>query len=466
MGNQFIGSTEAEQEEMLGVLGNALMGEFGTLDDLFDTAVPKDHRHSGSLSTLGKARSELEVTRMLHELALKNTSFESASSFAGAGYYQRVIPAAVRDIVWTGEWMTPYTPYQPEVSQGILAALFDFQSLMATLSGMKVVNAGLYHGANALVEGALMACRLTGRDKVIVSDAVNPVAIRNLETYFKPRGLQLVRVQTKNGVTEQGSIEELVDEGTAAVIVQNPNFWGLLDGMDGQAGAAHSKKALYIVYGGGDQVSLGRLLPPADYGADIYAAEGQHFGEPIGFGGPHVGVLGIVDEKNVRQLPGRLVLQAQDINGKRAWRLGLQTREQHIRREKATSNTCTAESLMAVMSTVYLAVVGKRGFAEASSQSYHVAHYLAGEISQIPGFELMHPGQLFFNEFAVRTPQPAHEIVDKLAERGILAGVPAARAFPYSSIDGNVLLIAATEANNSKAHLDEFIGGLREHGRQ
>ncbi len=451
---------------MLGFLGNVLMRELRTIDDLFDAVVPKDHQHSGNLTTLGNARSELEVTRILNEIASQNTSFDPASSFAGAGFYHRVIPAAVREIVWRGEWTTPYTPYQPEVSQGILATLFDFQSLMATLSGMKAVNAGLYHGANALVEGALMACRLTKRDKIIVSDAVNPVAIRNLETYFKPKGLELVRAKTKNGVTEPGSVEELVDEKTAAVIVQNPNVWGLIDGMDGQAVAAHSKGALYIVYGGGDQVSLGSLLPPADYGADVYAAEGQHFGVPTGFGGPHVGVLGIADERNVRQLPGRLVLQAQDINGKRAWRLGLQTREQHIRRESATSNTCTSESLIAVMSAVYLAVMGKHGFSEASSQSYHVAHYLAKEVSQIPGFELLHPGQLFFNEFAVRTPQPAHEIVNMLAGQGILAGVPVARAFPYASLDGNVLLVAATEANNSKAHLDRFIGGLREHGRQ
>ncbi|MBI2580668.1 aminomethyl-transferring glycine dehydrogenase subunit GcvPA [Candidatus Woesearchaeota archaeon] len=476
MGNQFIGSTEAEQKEMLAALG------FGGIDGLFDAVVPAGHQRSGSMKSLSSAKTEQDVEALLRQLASQNTAFKPSDSFIGAGHYQRVIPKAVAEVVLRGEWMTPYTPYQPEVSQGILYTLFDFQSIMAELTGMAVVNAGLYHGVNAVVEGALMACRITGKDKVLVSEAVHPVAVRNLETYLAPAGKELVTIPANSGVTAAESIEKLVDDQTAVVIVQNPNFWGLLDGMDGHAEAAHAKGALYMAAGLGDQLSLALLKKPSDYGADIYAGEGQHFGVPVGYGGPHVGVLGIADGRHVRQLPGRLVIQAEDVDGKKGAILGLVTREQHIRRERATSNACTAETLVAVMSVAYAAVMGPKGLRAAAEQSYSVAHYIAAEISKTSNFRLLHPDKPFFNEFAVATPVPAATIVDRRATEGVLAGVPIARAFPFPKFQSAlfgvaaaskafppsrmhsaadyVLLTAATEANSSLSSLHRTLSGL------
>ena len=458
LGNQFIGSTEAEQKEMLAALG------VSSLEELMQSVVPKEHQHPGQLLELGPAKSEQEVETIIRSLVSRNTNFDPSASFLGGGHYQRLIPQSVSEIVLRGEWMTPYTPYQPEVSQGILRTLFDFQSLMAELTGMAVINAGVYHGVNAGVEAAFMACRITGKNKVLVSEATNPVLIKNLATYFTPKDIELVLVPTKGGVTTAESIDALADDKTAAVIVQNPNFWGLLDGMDGQAEAAHHKKALYVIFGGGDQVSLAMLKKPSEYGADIYAGEGQHFGNPIGYGGPHVGVLGIANRDVVRQLPGRLVLQAKDIAGREGYRLGLQTREQHIRRERATSNTCTAETLMAVMDTAYLAVMGPSGLKGAAQLSYDNAHYTAREVSRIPGFSLLHPNKEFFNEIAVKTPVAAAQITDELAEQGLLAGIPVARSFPYNPAIlrmDNVLLIAATEVNTNLRSLNKLVGGLR-----
>jgi len=471
MSNIFIGSTPDEQREMLEFLG------FPDLEALYGAVVPPGHMSAVNSESLGNGITEDELKALMGEIAGRNSAF-NRSCFAGAGFYQRTIPEAVFGITSSGDWGTPYTPYQPEIAQGILTTLFDFQSYIAALTGMAVVNAGLYNGPNAMAEAALMALRITKRSKVLVSDSVSPVAMRNLQTYLAPkRGLELVVVPTEEtgGVTSSETIERLVDDRTAAVIVQNPNFWGRIDGMDGQAAAAHSKNALYVVYGGGDQVSLAMLGAPAEYGADIYAGEGQHFGIPVAFGGPHVGILAIArdDRQFLNQLPGRLVGECKDADGNRRFMLVLQPREQHIRRENATSNTCTAETLISVMCTAYLAIMGRGGLRQAAEKSYRIANHLADNIQNLAGFRILYPDSPYFNEFAVATPVPAAGIVDELARDGLLAGVPVARTFPYAFAGRgmeNVLLVSATEANdarNSKGRFmpDKLLDGLSRYAR-
>ncbi|MBI2549404.1 aminomethyl-transferring glycine dehydrogenase subunit GcvPA [Candidatus Woesearchaeota archaeon] len=455
-----IRASSDEQAAMLAHLG------FSSLDELYDAIVPKEHQHDGKLSFLRSAMTESEVADFVQNLADANARFKPSNMFMGAGFYQRVIPPAVARLASHGNFLTPYTPYQAEAAQGILTTLFDYQSIMAALTGMSVVNAGSYHGPNALAEGVLMACRITQRNKILVSDAVHPTAMRNIETYVRPRNMELVRIPLREGTTSVEEIADRVDDNTAVVVVQNPNFWGLFDGMNGHAEPVHSKGALYLVYGGGDQISLALAKPPGEYGADIYAGEGQHFGIPLGYGGPHVGILGIasMDNKHLRQLPGRLVLKTNDEDGKKGYRLGLQTREQHIRRERATSNACTTQTYISVMNVLYLALVGPRGLEQAAQHSTSNAHYLYHKIARLSGFEPLHPEATFFNEFAVRTPVPAERIVhDLVSQQGILAGVPVARALPYANRDEHVLLISATEANGNKRSLDKLIGGLEQY---
>ncbi|MBI2574747.1 aminomethyl-transferring glycine dehydrogenase subunit GcvPA [Candidatus Woesearchaeota archaeon] len=471
MSNIFIGSTPDEQRAMLAALG------FRDVGDLYDAVVPQSHQFSGGFESLGLGLSEQELAARMEALTAQNVVFDQGALFAGAGFYQRLIPAAAKSVTSLSNILRAYTSYQAEVSQGVLVTLFDFQSTIHRLTGMDVVNAGLYHGANALAEAVLMALRLQnekssdkeklGRHKVLVSDALHPVALRNLQTYLAPKkGIELRLVPSASGLTTAESIEALVDERTAAVVVQTPNFWGLLDGMAGQADAAHAKKALYIVYGGGDQISLAMLKPPAEYGADIYAGEGQHLGIPLSNGGPHIGLLGIRDRAHVRQLPGRLVGEGVDRLGSRGYVLVLQTREQHIRRENATSNTCTAETFVAVECVAYLALMGHNVLREAAEHSHRKARFIAEGISAIRGFRMMYPEGVFFNEFPVVAPCRADVIVDELAGRGVLAGVPVASRFPYMAGAGeleNVLLVSATEATTRQG-IDRMLGGLARYG--
>lgn len=455
MAHPFIRATAGEQQAMLAELG------FTSPDALYDAIVPKDHQHDGKLSFLRSAMSELNVEEFVRNLADANARFSPSHLFMGGGFYQRVVPPEVAQIASRGNFLTPYTPYQPEAAQGILTTLYDSQSMMAALTGMRVMNAGSYHGPNALVEGVLMACRITERNKILVSEGIHPTARKNIETYVRPRNMELVPIPLRHGTTSVEDIADRVDDKTAVVVVQNPNFWGLFDGIDDHAEPIHSKGALYLVYGGGDQISLALTTPPAKYGADIYAGEGQHFGIPLGYGGPHIGILGIASMDHIRQLPGRLVLPTNDGDGNTGYRLGLQTREQHIRRGQATSNACTAQTLIAVMNVLYLSWVGPRGLEQAATHSTSNAHYLYNEIAE-SGFEPLYPEAPFFNEFAVRTPVPAEQIVHDLARQRILAGVPVAVAIPYAGVTDNILLISATEVNN-RGSMDKLVGGLMQY---
>jgi len=474
LAHRFSGITDEEVPRALSVV------RANSIEELYARVVPEDHQWDGVMEWLGQAMAEIDIEFLIKVFSKQNYDVPPENMFLGGGHYQREIPKAVFENILTGKWYTPYTPYQKEAAQGILFSLFEYQNYIQEMSGMAIANAGLYHGMNSLIEGALMACRITGRDKILYSESLHPLAIRNLKTAFGPKikqGFELVEVPSTNGITRPESIDELVDERTAAVIVQTPtNFYGLIDGMDGQAEAIHSKGALYLAYGGGDQISLALLSPPGEYGVDIYAGEGQHFGVPIGFGGPHIGTLAmsksILNEKTVRQLPGRLVLPVVDMHGIKAFRLGLQPREQHINREKATSNTCTSETLIAILSTVWFAMKGHNGVKDAAYQSQQVAHYIVNEILKMPGYEMLHDGY-FFNEAAIRTPVPAKIIADSLAERNIFAGIPLAHKFPYAIktdgkplYDNNTLLIAATEMNNQpngNKNLDNLLRGFKEY---
>ncbi|TAL51807.1 MAG: aminomethyl-transferring glycine dehydrogenase subunit GcvPA [Nanoarchaeota archaeon] len=474
MAHRFSGITDEEVPRALSVV------KANSIEELYARVVPEEHQWDGIMEWLGQAMAEIDIEFLIKAYSKENFDVPPENMFLGGGHYQREIPKAVFENILTGKWYTPYTPYQAEAAQGILVSLFEYQNFIQEMSGMAIANAGLYHGMNALVEGALMACRITGRDKILYSESLHPLAIRNLKTAFGPKikqGFELLEIPATNGVTRPESIDELVDEKTAAVIVQTPtNFYGLIDGMHGHANSIHSKGALYVAYGGGDQISLAMLTPPGEYGADIYAGEGQHFGIPIGFGGPHIGTLAlsknVLNEKTVRQLPGRLVLPVVDMFGIKAFRLGLQPREQHINREKATSNTCTSGTLIAILSNVWFAMKGSQGIKDAAYQSYQIAHYIVDEILKMPGYETLHNG-FFFNEAAIRTPVPAKIIVDSLAERSIFAGIPLSHKFPYAVksdgrplYDDNTLLIAATEMNNKpfgNENIDSLLGGLREY---
>jgi glycine dehydrogenase subunit 1 len=457
-------SSEKDQEVMLAALG------FSSLDELYTAVVPQEDQFDGVMAGFGNALSHEDTMRFLDGYSSRNKVFSGPNMFAGAGHYQRIIPDEVQELAVKEGWVTPYTPYQPEVAQGILVSLFEYQKLWAELSGMAVVNAGVYHGPNSLVEAVLMSSRLTDKRKILVSDEVHPDALANLRTYFRPKDMEIVIVPTVNGKTTPESIDVLIDDRTSSVVIQTPNFSGLIDGVDGQSEVIHSKGAHYIAYGGGDQISLALLTPPGEHGADIYAAEGQHIGLPLGYGGPHVGVLGISEElnarKDYRQLPGRIVGKVIDNNDIASYMLVLQAREQHIRRAKATSNACTTQTWMSVRNVIYSALMGPDGLAEAARQSYHLAHNLAEEVSQISGYELVHPQTMdgsdsyFFNEFSVRTPVPARTVVRYFTDRlGMLPGVSLSTAFNGAE---DVLLVATTEANNSLEHLDKFVGGLKD----
>ncbi len=451
--SQFIGPTQAEIEQMLQVFGAS------SVDELYNRIVPLAHQHPGILKSLGKAKSESEVRRIMESASLENILVKPSFRYAGAGYYTRDIPTAVSRISLRGEFETGYTPYQAEASPGVLLTLFDFQSIMSELTKMEVVNAGTYNGIDALVQAALMACRIAGKNTVYISEAIHPAAANTLRTYANANRINLKFLPTTDGYTLPETIENLVEDA-AAVIVQCPNFYGIIDGMQGQADAIHQKKALYIMYGGGDQISLAMLKRPGEIGVDIYAGEGQHFGIPTGFGGPYVGILGIKNPEHVRQLPGRLVLQGEDIEGNRMWMLGLQTREQHIRRERATSNECTAETLIAIMAAVYTALLGPEGLLNAAEQSCQIAHFISDDVAKIKGYELVYPESVFFNEFMVRTPVPAARIVDYMMKRGVLPGVAVAREIHYSGIIPDVLMISATEGNNDSSSILRLLEGL------
>ena len=443
----YVPHTDRDREEMLAAIG------VGRIEDLLQ-AVPPARRYPDL--DLGPALSEPEVLRLMMRLAERNRDVDHTISFMGAGAYNHHVPAAVSRITGRSEFYTAYTPYQAEVSQGTLQGIYEFQTMVASLMGMDVANASMYDGATAAAEGALLAVHYTRRKKVLVPRSFHPEWLRVIETFTSGMGLEIALVGDERApwrlTPEQA--REALDEGTACLLVQYPNFYGSIEDVRSLADAAHEAGALLSV--SAYPIALGLLKSPGELGADIATGEGQPLGNELNYGGPYLGLFATRD-KFVRYMPGRLVGATKDLEGNKGYVLTLQTREQHIRREKATSNICTNEALNALAATVYLSLMGRRGLPEAARLCLNNAHYLADGIARLPGWEVLTPAP-YFNEFLVRCPLPVSEVVAQLLERDILAGVELGRFLPGHE---EKLLVCATEMN-TRAEMDMY---LRELGR-
>jgi glycine dehydrogenase subunit 1 len=443
----FVPHSEADRREMLRTIGASSEEElFADIPEKFRLRSPLD---------LPSAQSEWEALRTLQEIADANRHL---ICFAGAGLYDHHVPAVVDHLIRRSEFYTAYTPYQAEVSQGTLQAIYEFQSMVCELMGLDVANASMYDGASAMAEAALMARAIQKkRDKVVLSPNVNPHYRQVLGTYNYGIGQPVeVAPRAADGTTDLTGLAEMLDDRTAAVILQSPNFFGLIEDMERAAALAHDAGALFIAVV--DPVSLAVLKSPGECGADIAVAEGQPLGNPMSFGGPILGLFA-ARQQFIRQMPGRIVGVTEDVDGRRGFVLTLQTREQHIRREKATSNICTNQGLNALAATIYLATLGRDGLRQVAEASAQVAHYAYERIRALPGVEPLFPDAPFFREFAVRTARPAREVIERGAARGVLPGVALSR-FPGIGVEDG-LLIAFTE-KRSKDDVELLLEVLKE----
>jgi glycine dehydrogenase subunit 1 len=427
----YVPLTDDARREMLAAIGAA------STDELF-AEIPAGQRDPPL--DLPPALSEAELRRALEELSARNRTPNGVPAFLGAGAYQHDIPAVVDHIVRRGEYLTAYTPYQPEISQGTLQTAFEFQSLVCELTGMDVANAGMYDGASALAEACLMASSVTGRDRIVVLDTVHPHAVDAVRTYAHGRDLRVDVVP---------AAEPALDTTTACLAVQQPNFFGYLEDLASLGEAAHGAGALFVV--SADPVSLGLFRPPADFGADIAVGDGQPLGVPLSFGGPYVGLFAC-RQRFVRHMPGRIVGRTRDVDGRTGYVLTLQTREQHIRRERATSNICTSTQLIALAFTVALCALGKQGLRRMAGLCYHNAHYAAQRIAALDGYELPLQG-VFFQEFVVRCPIAPAEVNRKLLERGMIGG------YDVSDRIERGLLLCLSELH-TRADIDRLVEAL------
>lgn len=428
----YIYNTPADQQAMLVAIG------IDSLDKLFET-IPAEYRLGRPLD-LPPALGELELTAHMQATSAANASPGNKVCFLGGGSYDHFIPAVVDYVASRGEFYTSYTPYQPEVAQGNLQAMFEYQTLICQLTGMEVSNQSLYDGGTAATEAVLMAMSVTGRgDKVVVAESVHPEYRETLRTYLDHLGTDLATIPTPHGVIEPAGLAAAVDDKTACVLFAQPNFFGALEDAEALVKIAHDAGALAVVHF--DPISLGLLKRPGDYGADIVVAEGQSLGTPMQFGGPYLGIMAC-REKFVRRLPGRIAGQTVDRHGRRCWVLTLQTREQHIRREKATSNICTNQGLFALRAAVYLSAMGPRGLAEVAELCAQKAAYARSKLVQSGRLELAFATPPF-KEFVVRDRQGRPEqLVDEALARGFFAGVPLARWYPKLA---DCLLVCVTE---------------------
>jgi glycine dehydrogenase subunit 1 len=445
---RYIPNAPEERAEMLRVVG------LNSAAELFDS-IPAELRLLDQLK-IPAAISEMELLARFESLASRNRAARRPS-FLGAGAYSHYAPTIVDHLIQRSEFFTAYTPYQPEISQGTLQAIFEFQTLVCQLTGMDVANASMYDGSTSVAEAVLMAERVTRRSKVIASSALHPEYLEVADTYVRHAGIELQRVDfdPQTGQTSAEALEAL-DQQTAALVIQSPNFFGCLEDVRALAERAHAVGALLVV-AVAESVSLGLLRSPGACGADILVAEGQSFGVPLSFGGPYLGLFATRD-KFARQLPGRLVGEAFDKEGRRGFVLTLATREQHIRREKATSNICTNEGLIALAATIYMETMGRRGLQEVATQCAQKAAYAARSISQIEGFSLPFSAPRF-NEFVVRAPVEATGLLQRLSrEKNITGGLALSRYFADSPQD---FLVCVTETN-SRAEIDALAEGLRD----
>ncbi len=445
----YVPNTPEEQQAMLESIG------LSTLEDLLEP-VPAEVRLQAPLD-LPPALSEPDLKRIMSRMAARNQDLDRTISFLGAGTYDRSIPSVVPHLQRRSEFVTSYTPYQPEVSQGMLQAIYEFQTMVCQVTGMDIANASLYDGSTAMVEAVLMALGPGGRGEVVISTGVDPQYRRVLQTYAFARGFSIKEIPVQDGVTSLEDLRSAIDSNTAAVIVQQPNFFGRIEDVRAIEPIVHRSKTLFISVIT-EPASLGLIAPPGAYNADVAVGEMMSFGNSMSYGAPALGFMA-TKQKFMRLLPGRLVGQTVEEGEKKqtGYVLTLQTREQHIRRERATSNICTNQSLLAVGATIFLAALGKQGFSELGELCVQKAHYAFRQITAIPGFEAAFSGP-FFNEFVIKCPVSMGKLQEHFTQSGIIGGYPLGES--YSGMD-NAMLFCVTETR-TKEDIDLLVGVLKE----
>lgn len=436
----FIPNTDSDRREMLAVIGKP------SVESLFED-IPEKLRYPKL--DLPPALSEMEILREIEALAAKNLSSSSCAWFLGAGAYNHFIPSLIPALASRGEFLSAYTPYQPEVSQGTLQAIFEYQSMAGALFGVEAMNASHYDGATALAEAVLMAARnAPGRDTVVLPSALHPEYKEVIRTYLEPLSVK-IREYPESPAAAASSL----DASVSCLVAAYPDFEGRVHDLSGVAEAVHAAGALFLVHA--DPILLGLFKSPGELGADIVTAEGQALGNAMNYGGPFLGMMGAA-AKFVRKMPGRIAGQASDAQGRRGFVLTLSAREQHIRREKALSNICSNQGLVMLQACIYLATLGKNGLRKVAELCWHKAHYAASEIAKLPGFSV--PKETFFKEFVVKTPVPAQAIYDKLSRRCVVPGLPLSRYWPDRTHE---LLVCVTEMN-TKDQIDLLAASLKE----
>ncbi|WP_349407764.1 aminomethyl-transferring glycine dehydrogenase subunit GcvPA [Pseudalkalibacillus sp. SCS-8] len=444
---RYLPMTEQDEKEMLAEIG------IDSIDELFED-IPENVRFKGDLN-ISEAIPEPDLMKKMTKLAAKNVNTKDYASFLGAGVYDHYIPSIVNHVISRSEFYTAYTPYQPEISQGELQAIFEFQTMICELTGMEVANSSMYDGQTALAEAAFLSAAQTRKNKVIVSKSVHPEALSVLHTYAKGPNLEVVEIEATNGTTDLEALKAAVDGDTACVIVQYPNFFGQIEPLKEIEEIVHQEKAMFVV--SSNPLSLGALTPPGKFGADIVIGDAQPFGIPAAFGGPHCGYFATT-KKLMRKVPGRLVGQTTDEEGQRGFVLTLQAREQHIRRDKATSNICSNQALNALAASVAMTALGKKGIKEIAIQNLQKAHYAKKKLEE-NGLDVHFQGK-FFNELVVKVSKPVSEINKSLLEKGFIGGYDLGQYHP--ELDQH-MLVAVTE-QRTKEEIDTFakeLGGVQ-----
>ncbi|PLR99917.1 aminomethyl-transferring glycine dehydrogenase subunit GcvPA [Bacillus sp. T33-2] len=443
MKHRYLPLTESDKKAMLEAIG------VSSVDELFSD-IPEKVRFSGEYN-IKPAKAESALMKELARLAAKNADLRANSSFLGAGVYDHYMPVIVDHVISRSEFYTAYTPYQPEISQGELQAIFEFQTMICELTGMEVANSSMYDGATALAEAAMLSAGQTRRKKVLVSSTVHPEAKEVVKTYANGQYIEVVEVPHRDGVTDLDALKGMLSDDIAAVIVQYPNFFGRIEPMKELEEAIHSNKALFVV--SSNPLALGALTPPGKFGADIVTGDAQPFGIPSAFGGPHCGYFAVTN-KLMRKVPGRLVGQTVDEEGRRGFVLTLQAREQHIRREKATSNICSNQALNALAASVAMTALGKKGVREMAAANIQKAYYAKSVLTE-HGFEIVFEGPSF-NEFVLKLNRPVKKVNQELLDKGIIGGYDLGRDYPGLE---NHMLVAVTELR-TKEEIDTFVKEL------
>ena len=438
---RYIGNTNSDREQMLKEAG------YESIDSLFK-AIPESVRLKTNLN-LPPAQSEIELVKNMKKLSNKNLNLDDYTCFLGAGAYDHYIPAAIDQLISRQEFYTAYTPYQPEISQGTLQVIFEYQTMISELTGLPVVNASMYDGATAMTEAAIMACDSTKRTEIIIAETVHPEYKQVLNTYAQFRDISVVELGYNDGQANLEELKNKLNKNTAAVIIQSPNFFGVIEDIAGMKDIIHDNKSLLVVCA--DPISLALLKSPGELGADIAVGDGQALGNSLSFGGPYLGFMAVT-EKLMRKMPGRIVGETVDKEGNRGFVLTLQTREQHIRREKATSNICSNQALNALTATIYLTIMGKEGLKEVASLCLNKSHYAYDELNKSGKFNPVF-SKPFFKEFIVKSNQSINELNSKLLESNIIGGYDAGRS--YSELK-DCWLVAVTE-KRTKEEIDNLV---------